>query len=300
MKKKLFAYQHRINDYRRDTNGLTVEQHGVYRTLLDEYYLTGAMLPDDIRQLCRIVRAITRSEKGAVAFIVGKFFQSRSDGYLVQKGAEKELARISEVRSQNQHNADARWNKNKHLREAGASTPQCDGNANHEPVTSNHIIELSKDSSISGIPSNTNSSIEKECVAFWNDLAKQISLPIAQITTEKRRQAIAARLKDLGGMEGWHALLGKVRDSPFLRGESGNFRATIDWIIKPTNTVKIMEGNYDYSRPRSNGNGSKWQQAGSDIVKGLIPDEMERHGKSQDGCGAIDNLCHTKDLRKGA
>ena len=33
-------YQHNIADYRKDTIHLTLLEHGVYRQLLDQYYLT--------------------------------------------------------------------------------------------------------------------------------------------------------------------------------------------------------------------------------------------------------------------
>jgi hypothetical protein len=38
--------------------------------------------------------------------------------------------------------------------------------------------------------------------------------------------------------------LKKVESSDFLSGRSGKWRATFDWIINPSNAVKIIEGNY--------------------------------------------------------
>ena len=38
--------------------------------------------------------------------------------------------------------------------------------------------------------------------------------------------------------------LKKVESSDFLSGRSGKWRATFDWIIQPSNAVKIIEGNY--------------------------------------------------------
>lgn len=42
-------------DYARDTRGLTCEQHGAYRTLLDECWVREGLLPDDDATLARIV-----------------------------------------------------------------------------------------------------------------------------------------------------------------------------------------------------------------------------------------------------
>lgn len=62
-----------------------------------------------------------------------------------------------------------------------------------------------------------------------------------------RRKKLAARIEELGGVEGWGRVLASIRGSPFLRGETGrNPRfAAIDWILEPQNLLKITEGNYD-------------------------------------------------------
>lgn len=79
--------------------------------------------------------------------------------------------------------------------------------------------------------------------------------PIALTTT--RRTKLAARLGEIGGLAGWHRLLGQIRASPFLRGEKtrdGRFLAEIDWLLEPRNMTKIIEGNYDdRPAPRSDG-----------------------------------------------
>jgi len=65
--------------------------------------------------------------------------------------------------------------------------------------------------------------------------------------TQARRAKLAARIREVGGSEGWGRVLASIRGSPFLRGETApNFRfAEIDWILEPKNLLKITEGNYD-------------------------------------------------------
>ncbi len=65
--------------------------------------------------------------------------------------------------------------------------------------------------------------------------------------SDVRRKKLAARIKEIGGSEGWGRVLASIRGSPFLRGETGpNYRfAEIDWILEPKNLLKITEGNYD-------------------------------------------------------
>jgi hypothetical protein len=65
-----------------------------------------------------------------------------------------------------------------------------------------------------------------------------------QFLTDKRRQHTEARLaqKDFD----MAALCGKIRGSPYLRGEKGNWVVSFDWVVgSPNNWPKIAEGKYD-------------------------------------------------------
>lgn len=91
-------------------------------------------------------------------------------------------------------------------------------------------------------------------VQAWNALASEIDRPKVQVLSDTRRRNLAARLRECGGLGGWELALGKARDSPFLSGRTEhNFPLSFDWIIKPANFTKIMEGNYD---DRGNKNGA--------------------------------------------
>jgi len=74
-------YPHYTGDYLRDTAHLSLIQHGAYRLLLDHYYATAAPLPADVDALYRICRAFDQSERTAVGFVLGQFFELRADGY---------------------------------------------------------------------------------------------------------------------------------------------------------------------------------------------------------------------------
>ena len=89
-----------------------------------------------------------------------------------------------------------------------------------------------------------------EAVRRWNVMAERIGLPTAQKLTAARKKLMLARLRDVAGLPGWDAALGKVEGSRFLRGEANgsgheNFKVTLDWVLKEGNFVKLMEGNYD-------------------------------------------------------
>ena len=72
-----------------------------------------------------------------------------------------------------------------------------------------------------------------------------ISLPQVRLLTKKREGHIKTLLSTLE-KSGCTPIefLKKVENSDFLSGRSGKWRATFDWIIQPSNAVKIIEGNY--------------------------------------------------------
>jgi hypothetical protein len=86
----------------------------------------------------------------------------------------------------------------------------------------------------------------RQFVADWNAMAADCGLPKVDRLTDQRRRSITARLGELGP-EGWAAALAKIRGSPFLLGQHAgrDFKATFDWVLKPANLTKILEGNYD-------------------------------------------------------
>ena len=46
-------YPHNIGDYRKDTSHLSLLEHGIYRQLLDSYYLDEMPLSNDLAKLMR-------------------------------------------------------------------------------------------------------------------------------------------------------------------------------------------------------------------------------------------------------
>lgn len=67
-------YPHHIGDYAAHTRHLSLLEHGVYRTMLDLYYLSEKPLPADHDSLCRKIGARTKEEKEAVRAVGNEFF----------------------------------------------------------------------------------------------------------------------------------------------------------------------------------------------------------------------------------
>lgn len=60
--------------------------------------------------------------------------------------------------------------------------------------------------------------------------------------TEARKRAIKARLKDYG-LDEIKRAFSLAGQSDFLKGSSG-WQASFDWLMKPANMTKVLEGNY--------------------------------------------------------
>lgn len=71
------------------------------------------------------------------------------------------------------------------------------------------------------------------------------SLPHIRGLNDQRRKAVRKAAEQVEKAGGFPALFAKVEASDFLTGRSGKWSCGFDWILKPANLVKILEGNYD-------------------------------------------------------
>lgn len=70
-------------------------------------------------------------------------------------------------------------------------------------------------------------------------------LPKLRKLTPKRKRAILKAKKDIEEFGGWEKFFSCIASSRFLNGQNKDgWKAQFDWILKPDNMVKIMEGNY--------------------------------------------------------
>lgn len=84
--------------------------------------------------------------------------------------------------------------------------------------------------------------LEREAFDLFVSSADIIGCSKPSSFSADRKQKIKARLKEVDGIEGWKIALEKAETSDFIKGR-GWF--SIDWMLKPQNFTKLMEGNYD-------------------------------------------------------
>lgn len=70
------------------------------------------------------------------------------------------------------------------------------------------------------------------------------SLPQCRTVTDRRRSAVRTVGKILGDLS-WEEFFSLAEKSDFLSGRSGRWKACcFDWLLKPSNAVKVIEGVY--------------------------------------------------------
>ena len=97
------------------------------------------------------------------------------------------------------------------------------------------------------------------------------SFPTVIKLTETRKRAIKARLKDYG-LDEIKRAFSLAGQSDFLKGSSG-WQASFDWLMKPANMTKVLEGNYA-NRASPAGGKSKSMWGEDDYVAKLARGEV--------------------------
>lgn len=88
----------------------------------------------------------------------------------------------------------------------------------------------------------------REATRIYNAVAVTAGWPKVQTLTKAREAALRARLRDVGGIDGWRHALERAVLSDFLNSRIAGREWTgfgFDWITKEANFNKLMEGNYD-------------------------------------------------------
>lgn len=93
--------------------------------------------------------------------------------------------------------------------------------------------------------------VKKECDIDFNKLAKYFNsklpsngMPQVRSITPKRKAAILAREKE-HGKDAIIQVIDNATESSFLNGDNNRgFVASFDWIFRPNNFPKVLEGNY--------------------------------------------------------
>jgi uncharacterized phage protein (TIGR02220 family) len=188
----LHHYPHHIGDYRRDTIQLSLLEHGVYRQLLDCYYLDEKPLPSDANACCRAIGARSEEERAAVVQVLGEFFRLTDDGYKHRR-CDKVLEEWYEKSGKARDSANARWAQSKG--NANAMRTHSEGNATQYPIPNTQedtsLRDVSGKPDVSAPGRKKLSDAAKELLAFLNEKTGR-----RYPAVESNIKLIASRLKE--------------------------------------------------------------------------------------------------------
>ena len=148
-------YRHHIGDYDSHTAHLTWLEDAAYRRLLCLYYRKEQPIPVEIDQACRLVRAVSKAEREAVATVLREFFEL-TDGGWVNKRCDTEIEAYQAKEQANRKNGSKGGRPKKtetDKKPSGfplGSEEEPTNNLNQEPLTKNQ--EPKKETPLSGKP----------------------------------------------------------------------------------------------------------------------------------------------------
>ena len=127
-------YQLNIGDYSSHTAHLEPLEDIAYRRMIDIYYLNECPLPEEPEEVGRLIRMRTHCD--LIANVLREFFTLQSDGWRHSR-IDGEIAKFRDKSDKAKKSAQARWGNKAIKGNANALRPECEGNANHKPLTTN-------------------------------------------------------------------------------------------------------------------------------------------------------------------
>jgi hypothetical protein len=143
------------------------------------------------------------------------------------------------------HNTDENQSaKQKTLQNAGTKLGTSYGLKDGENVgTLKQYINNKQENQLTADESKA--SRQADFISWFNGKMQNARIPKIRLFTEAREKAVAQVWTQFGA-DSVSEVVNRAAVSPFLNGEGKKrFVATFDWIFKPENFLKILEGNYD-------------------------------------------------------
>jgi uncharacterized protein YdaU (DUF1376 family) len=249
-------YQFHIGDYKSHTHHLSLIEDLAYRRLLDHYYLHEA--PIKQRDIARQIGM--RDHEQEVLTVLDEFFISAEDGFIHPR-ADAEIAKFKEFAEAGKRGAAKRWAKGGDGEAISPPNAPPIATINHKPITNNQVNTYicppdGEPKAKDGLPTCDHKTIVElyhqhlptlRRVEVWNDTRK------GYLKQRWREVAVDLAKTDTVTSEvmlnWWADFFQHIGKSKFLTGKVNSrdgraFVADLEWIIKPTNFAKIIEGKY--------------------------------------------------------
>jgi uncharacterized protein YdaU (DUF1376 family) len=256
VRSKMHYYQFNIGDYQSHTAHLSELEDLAYRRLLDWIYLHEKPIPLEVNEVARNIRMRTHCE--SIAIVLQEFF-IRTDSGWVSDRVQREIAKAGEKSQKASQSAKVRW-------DANALRTQSEGNATHNtvPITQNPlpITQNTIDTNIcppDGGPALPDCQHQAVIDLYHQQLPTLRRVEVWNAARQgylrQRWREVAAELgkdKPISAsavLDWFNDFFGHIQKSRFLVGKVNSkdgraFTADLEWILKPSNFAKIVEGKY--------------------------------------------------------
>lgn len=227
---------------------LSLLEHGVYNQLLDWYYLEERPLPLDNRTLFRRLSARSEIEQQAVTDVLSEMFTQTDEGW-VHNRVEREIAQYKAKANQAREAGKLGGRPSKKgigsdgNRDGFEKEPDAKPTANREPITNKEDMVKTAAAVVDACP-------QQQIIDLYHE-----ALPTGRQVREwtpARAAALRSRWRESPkrqSLDWWRRFFAYCGQSPFLTGKASTpgrkpFELSLDWLIKPENMAKVIEGAY--------------------------------------------------------
>ena len=243
-------YQFNIGDYTSHTKHLSLVEDAIYRRLLDLYYLHERPLDDCLTTVARLINA--RGHEKKVAAILKEFFSPTEGGGWVSERAKQEIERYH-----HKIEAASRAGKVSAQRRLNDRSTDVQLTNNQEPLTINQEPVVIKEPKGSLSEALLPPCQHQKVIDLFHEVLPE--LPRVLIWNKTREGLLKSRWRERAAQDKWKTVdegleffrsyFDYVRKSKFLMGKvtgSGKrpFECELEWLIRPNNWVKVLEGKY--------------------------------------------------------
>ena len=169
-------YQHNIGDYRKDTSHLTLLEHGIYRQLLDTYYLDEQPLSNDLAKLMRSHSVRDANEQQALQNVLTDFFELTENGYY-HKRCEDGIAEFHGKSAKARASANVRWSNEIKTSKQIKSKDNANAMQTHSESNANGMLTNNQEP-ITNIKTITPEGVSKEVFNDYLKLRKGLKAPV--------------------------------------------------------------------------------------------------------------------------
>lgn len=246
-------YQFSIGDYRAATAHLTNEEDLAYRRLLDMYYDTEQKIPLDTQWVSRRLRV----DSHVVRDVLNDMFVQHEDGWFHAR-CEDVIQQYHAMAEKNRANGRLGGRKKNPVGNPleTDSQPIAKATINQEPITNNQVNTsiCPPDGELAdGLPDCDHKKVIELYHQHLPTLRKvEVWNAARQGYLRQRWREVASEMKQPSNDEmlnWWAGFFQHINKSKFLTGkvnskDGRSFVADLEWIIKPSNFAKIIEGKY--------------------------------------------------------